>query len=133
MFIGVVISSAVLQSISVQFIPVGFRTVPLDGDEWALCLILGAVSIPIGVLVRFLPPFDCINKCFFRGGGGENDNSNVDIMTSVSYKLRSTFRSCSLFYDLTHLNHLHLMVVDTFAQDLVTETSSLLSSSQVNS
>ena len=68
MFVGVVGVSAILQLITVQFIPHGFNTVPLDGDDWAVCLILGLISIPLGVLTRFLPPFDFVNRL---GGIGE--------------------------------------------------------------
>mmetsp|Transcript_58738 Transcript_58738/g.155402 ORF Transcript_58738/g.155402 Transcript_58738/m.155402 type:complete len:519 (-) Transcript_58738:1058-2614(-) len=57
-FIGVLVVSALLQFLTVQFIPKAFRTVPLDGDDWAICLILGFVSIPLGILGRFLPPFN---------------------------------------------------------------------------
>jgi Ca2+-transporting ATPase len=78
MFIGVLVSSAILQFISVQFIPAGFKTVPLDGDDWGISLILGAMAIPIGVLARFLPPFDFVNTVMGAiGGGGGDDNGEA--------------------------------------------------------
>jgi magnesium-transporting ATPase (P-type) len=70
MFVGVVAISAVLQFISVQFIPVAFSTVPLDGAGWGISLVLGFLSIPIGMLARFLPPFDFVNR-YVGGAGGD--------------------------------------------------------------
>jgi magnesium-transporting ATPase (P-type) len=121
MFISVVLSSAVLQFISVQFIPVGFRTVPLDGDEWALCLILGAISIPIGVLARFLPPFDFINNLCFRGGGSnESDHSNVEITISVSSNFWPSFvlfpSSLSHLFQLCLTGYLSILLFRTWSQ-----------------
>mmetsp|Transcript_52999 Transcript_52999/g.139739 ORF Transcript_52999/g.139739 Transcript_52999/m.139739 type:complete len:712 (-) Transcript_52999:312-2447(-) len=55
-FLSVVFISSILQFLTVQFIPKAFHTVPLDGDDWAVCLILGFVSIPLGIIGRFLPP-----------------------------------------------------------------------------
>jgi magnesium-transporting ATPase (P-type) len=69
MFVGVVVISSILQFISVQFIPAGFNTVPLDGVAWGISLILGFLSIPIGMLARFLPPFDFVNRLIGGGGG----------------------------------------------------------------
>jgi magnesium-transporting ATPase (P-type) len=69
MFIGVIVCSAILQFISVQFIPVAFNTVPLDGVAWGISLILGFLAVPIGMLARFLPPFDFVNRLI--GGGGD--------------------------------------------------------------
>ena len=43
-----------------QFGGVLFRTVPLDGEDWGLCLSLGVMSLPVGALIRILPPFNCI-------------------------------------------------------------------------
>ena len=34
---------------------------PLDGAGWAICIIIGSVSIPVGIVTRFLPPFDFVN------------------------------------------------------------------------
>ena len=50
------------RGLTVQFVGVVFKTVPLDGDDWGICLILGLLSIPIGVASRFLPPFDFLNR-----------------------------------------------------------------------
>ena len=57
-FLGVLGFSAVVQFITVQFAGTLFRTVPLDGEDWGVCLILGFLSLPVGVLVRFVPAFN---------------------------------------------------------------------------
>jgi magnesium-transporting ATPase (P-type) len=61
-FIAIVFVSGVLQLITVQFIPAAFSTVPLDGVGWAVSLVLGFLSLPLGLLTRFLPPFDFVNN-----------------------------------------------------------------------
>ncbi len=62
MFISIFIGSAAMQVLTVQFAGIVFKTVPLDGDDWAICLILGLIALPIGILGRFAPPFDFINE-----------------------------------------------------------------------
>jgi hypothetical protein len=62
MFISIFVGSAAMQFLTVQFVGIVFKTVPLDGDDWAICLILGLFSLPFGILGRFLPPFDFLNQ-----------------------------------------------------------------------
>jgi magnesium-transporting ATPase (P-type) len=62
MFISIFVGSAAMQFLTVQFVGIVFKTVPLDGDDWAICLILGLFSLPFGVMGRFLPPFDFFNQ-----------------------------------------------------------------------
>ena len=66
LFLGIFVGSAFMQFITVQFAGIVFKTVPLDGDDWGVCLLLGLMSIPFGMLGRFLPPFDFMNKVSFR-------------------------------------------------------------------
>jgi magnesium-transporting ATPase (P-type) len=61
LFIGIFIGSAAMQFVTVQVAGIVFKAVPLDGDDWAICIILGMLSVPIGCLSRLLPPFDFIN------------------------------------------------------------------------
>lgn len=70
-FLVIFAGSAAMQFITVQAAGLVFKTVPLDGDDWAICIILGFLSIPIGILSRFLPPFDAINSVF------SNNNAKV--------------------------------------------------------
>ncbi len=62
MFISIFIGSAAMQFLTVQFAGIVFKTVPLDGDDWAICLILGLFSLPFGILGRLVPPFDFVNQ-----------------------------------------------------------------------
>lgn len=32
-----------------------FKVVPLSGVQWAICLILGALSLPMAVIIRLIP------------------------------------------------------------------------------
>jgi P-type Ca2+ transporter type 2C len=61
LFIGIFIGSAVMQFVTVQLAGIVFKTVPLDGDDWAICVILGLLSIPIASLSRLLPPVDLLS------------------------------------------------------------------------
>jgi len=62
MFIGIFIGSAGMQFLTVQFAGIVFKTVPLDGDDWVICLVLGLFALPFGILGRLIPPFDFINQ-----------------------------------------------------------------------
>mmetsp|Transcript_46065 Transcript_46065/g.109063 ORF Transcript_46065/g.109063 Transcript_46065/m.109063 type:complete len:1060 (+) Transcript_46065:180-3359(+) len=60
-FLGVLVATVIIQLITVQFGQVVFQTVPLDFDDWVLCILIGAVSLPLGVVQRYLPPFTFMN------------------------------------------------------------------------
>lgn len=47
--------TAVVQVILVQFANVVFSTAPLDLWDWIATILIGFVSIPLGVIQRFLP------------------------------------------------------------------------------
>lgn len=50
--------SAIMVGTQVLIVYVGgaaFSVVPLDGSQWAICLVLGVLSIPLGVLIRLVP------------------------------------------------------------------------------
>jgi P-type Ca2+ transporter type 2C len=40
-----------------------FSVVPLTGPQWAISMVLGVLSLPIGALIRFTPdaPFERVN------------------------------------------------------------------------
>ncbi|TPX65510.1 hypothetical protein CcCBS67573_g08107 [Chytriomyces confervae] len=50
-FIGV----CCMQAIIIQFGGVAFQTTPLNGSQWAFCLIVGFTSIPWGLIIRLVP------------------------------------------------------------------------------
>merc|ERR1712176_259425 len=53
-FCGILLGTAILQVLLVQFGGIAFRVVPLNGTQWALCLILGAMSLPVQQIINFL-------------------------------------------------------------------------------
>ncbi|KAJ1911892.1 plasma membrane calcium [Mycoemilia scoparia] len=54
-FIGIVVFSAFIQVLIIQFGGAAFKTRGLDGQQWAYCIIAGALSLAIGVVVRLIP------------------------------------------------------------------------------
>lgn len=54
-FIMIFTISVVGQIIIVEHGGVAFQTVPLEKDNWILCILIGLISIPIGVLIRLIP------------------------------------------------------------------------------
>lgn len=54
-FTGVIVGTIVVQVILVEFGGNFTSTAPLPWDKWLTCIGLGALSIPIGLLIRFIP------------------------------------------------------------------------------
>ncbi|KAF9407184.1 hypothetical protein BGZ94_002802, partial [Podila epigama] len=44
-----------LQYIIVQFGGQAFKTVPLTGDQWLITILIGSLSLPVGLVLRLLP------------------------------------------------------------------------------
>jgi Ca2+-transporting ATPase len=57
-FLGVIFASAGLQAIFAQLGNVVFRTTGLTGEHWGWTIGLGALTIPMGFIVRLIPSFD---------------------------------------------------------------------------
>lgn len=55
LFIGIILFTVIAQFGIVEFGGDFVRTVHLNTDEWRKCIILGALSLPVGVLMRFIP------------------------------------------------------------------------------
>ncbi|KAI9203842.1 PMCA-type calcium-translocating P-type ATPase [Polychytrium aggregatum] len=53
--IGIVIFIAIGQALIVQFGAVAFQTTPLSGVQWAACIVIGFISIPLGAIIRLIP------------------------------------------------------------------------------
>jgi len=60
-FLGVIVATVLIQFLTVQFGAVAFQTVPLDLDDWIICILIGGVSLPLGLFQRYLPPFTFVN------------------------------------------------------------------------
>jgi hypothetical protein len=54
-FIGVLILSAGLQAIIVEFGGSAFKCAPLSWDQWLFCIAVGLVELPLGFLFRAIP------------------------------------------------------------------------------
>jgi len=54
-FVGVIIASAGIQAIIVEFGGAAINTNHLDWREWLVCLFIGFLSLPWGLLLRFIP------------------------------------------------------------------------------
>jgi Ca2+-transporting ATPase len=54
-FVAVMVVSAGMQAIIVEFGGNAFKVVPLEWDMWLFCMAVGVLSLPIGVLLRLLP------------------------------------------------------------------------------
>ncbi|KAF9115112.1 hypothetical protein BGW39_003140, partial [Mortierella sp. 14UC] len=54
-FIVIFIIMVVFQIIIVQFGGAAFDTEKLGGIQWLICLLLGLLSIPVGVIIRLIP------------------------------------------------------------------------------
>jgi len=54
-FIGVVFFTVVVQVLIVEFGGQFSNTVPLNLIQWVFCIVIGSISLPIGMLLRFIP------------------------------------------------------------------------------
>ncbi|KAI9101221.1 hypothetical protein DFS34DRAFT_462592 [Phlyctochytrium arcticum] len=54
-FLGIVVITAALQALIVQFGGEVFKTQPLDAGQWGICILVGAGSLPIGAFIRLIP------------------------------------------------------------------------------
>ncbi|CAK7342676.1 unnamed protein product [Dovyalis caffra] len=55
MFIGVIVITVVFQAIIVEFLGTFASTVPLSWQMWLFCVLIGAVSLPIAVVIKCIP------------------------------------------------------------------------------
>ena len=55
MFIAIIIFTVVAQYFIVEYGGDFVRVVPLDNEQWIKCILLGALSLPVGGLMRILP------------------------------------------------------------------------------
>lgn len=55
MFIGIISVTVVFQVIIVEFLGTFASTVPLNWQLWVLCIVIGAMSMPLAVIIKFVP------------------------------------------------------------------------------
>ncbi|KAF9383337.1 hypothetical protein CPB97_006535 [Podila verticillata] len=54
-FMIIFVIMVLFQAIIVQFGGAAFETEPLDGIQWLICILLGVLSLPVGVIIRLIP------------------------------------------------------------------------------
>ncbi|GAB2267057.1 Putative calcium-transporting ATPase 11, plasma membrane-type [Dionaea muscipula] len=54
-FIGVLVSTVVFQAIIVEFLGDFASTVPLSGQLWLLSILIGAMSMPVSIVLKWIP------------------------------------------------------------------------------
>ncbi|KAG0093250.1 hypothetical protein BGZ92_006743 [Podila epicladia] len=54
-FTVIFVIMVVFQAIIIQVGGQAFKTQPLDGTQWAICVVLGFLSLPFGVVIRLIP------------------------------------------------------------------------------
>lgn len=54
-FMIIFVIMVLFQAIIVQFGGAAFETEPLNGIQWLICILLGLLSIPVGVIIRLIP------------------------------------------------------------------------------
>jgi Ca2+-transporting ATPase len=63
-FIGIFLICILGQVVIVQFGGAAFQVIALDGAHWAIAIVVGLLSLPIGVVIRLIP--DDIFAFLFR-------------------------------------------------------------------
>ncbi|GAB5586217.1 plasma membrane calcium [Umbelopsis nana] len=87
-FIIIFLICVIGQVIIVQWGGQAFQTTPIDGTHWAISIVVGMLSIPIGAVIRMIP--DDIFGIFFR-------NENTRIQYLQPEKLLSSNRTPSVY------------------------------------
>ncbi|XP_006421285.2 putative calcium-transporting ATPase 11, plasma membrane-type [Citrus clementina] len=55
MFVGILVLTVAFQIIIIEFLGAFASTVPLSWHQWLLCILIGAVSMPIAVVIKCIP------------------------------------------------------------------------------
>lgn len=55
MFVGVMVITVAFQVIIIEFLGRFASTVPLSWQYWLFCILIGAISMPVAVLVKLIP------------------------------------------------------------------------------
>lgn len=61
-FVGVMVSTVAFQVIIVEFLGTLASTVPLSWKLWLFSILIGAVSMPVSVILKCIPVEDDANK-----------------------------------------------------------------------
>ena len=85
-FIPIVFVIVIAQIILVFFGSAAFKTTPITGSQWAACILIGFISLPLGFLIRLLPDelFNPFKNCFkpSNNRGNTEDRRVIPMMMS---------------------------------------------------
>ncbi|KAI8854017.1 hypothetical protein BC829DRAFT_439493 [Chytridium lagenaria] len=104
-FFGVIFVQAIL----VNFAGVAFSTVPISGAQWAVCFLVGFLSIPWGVVIRLIPD-DLLSVCLRHRNGYDVPRSLPGSSNSVDMPHH-------------HVHHQHRRGSDADSDDYLHNTS----------
>lgn len=92
-FMAVVIGSAGLQAIIVEFGASAFKVTGLSWDQWLFCIGIGAGSLPLGFILRLIPVperhFTDILQFWNRPGETRHTTKEVDNYDGMDFELVS--------------------------------------------
>ncbi|KAL7312035.1 plasma membrane calcium [Mucor circinelloides] len=98
-FIGIFFICVLGQVVIVQFGGAAFQVVALDGPHWGIAIVIGFLSLPIGVVIRLIPD-DIFGFLFFNPatrekylGGSENSVPSVYVAGNERVPWNSNERS----------------------------------------
>ncbi|CAO3613454.1 unnamed protein product [Mucor fragilis] len=98
-FIGIFFICVLGQVVIVQFGGAAFQVVALDGPHWGIAIVIGFLSLPIGVVIRLIPD-DIFGFLFFNSatrekylGGNENSVPSVYVAGNERMPWNSNERS----------------------------------------
>ncbi|KAF1806589.1 PMCA-type calcium-translocating P-type ATPase [Mucor lusitanicus] len=98
-FIGIFFICVLGQVVIVQFGGAAFQVVALDGPHWGIAIVIGFLSLPIGVVIRLIPD-DIFGFLFFNPatrekylGGNENSVPSVYVAGNERVPWNSNERS----------------------------------------
>lgn len=57
-FLAVIVVTVAFQAIIVQFLGTFASTVPLNWQQWLLCVVIGSISMIVGVILKCIPVGD---------------------------------------------------------------------------
>ncbi|EPB88558.1 hypothetical protein HMPREF1544_04671 [Mucor circinelloides 1006PhL] len=101
-FIGIFFICVLGQVVIVQFGGAAFQVVALDGPHWGIAIVIGFLSLPIGVVIRLIPD-DIFGFLFFNPatrekylGGSENSVPSVYVAGNERVPWNSNERSSTM-------------------------------------
>jgi Ca2+-transporting ATPase len=94
-FIAVLVGTIGLQVLMVQAGSNFTRTTALTGHQWLATVLLGAIALPVGVAMRFIPVKESKNDFYYSERAVSESESGSELST-ISAKPRTDLRADAL-------------------------------------